>query len=429
MFRVKFSSSGSVIDRIAPGDRLPVFGVAIAIAALPLLKPKGPGHMAPVDVIIGAASRLVLVWAASVRTRVRVPYAVPVAVLIIGGAIGGIAGASPNRALVALFQDVFLLAWCAAIATVARTPGALRALLATWAWSSAVWASILVGAAAVHIRAISGIASADGGRARFTFDHPNLAASYFVVSLFVVVLARRPRNPVLRAGAILALLAAIVLAGSNAAFIGLGAGAVVAAAVGASRRFDPLAGVAVFAGACLAAVAMAHLVSISGTAAAVERSDNPYVRYGPARGDRSLRDRVDLFRTELALFQQEPLLGRGPSSTRDSLDELGQGRAKEAHNDYLASLVERGPIGAAGLIFLIVAVGVRLAGTGPRSLSPRWARAAPGSAALAGVAAVLIVSAATHEILHYRHVWALFGLLAALHAWGRSPEPVEGGRA
>jgi hypothetical protein len=223
MLRIKHGSSGP-IERVAPGDRLALFGVAAGIAALPFLSPKGPGHTAPVDVIIGAVSLLALVWAASVRARVRVPYAVPVAVIIIGGAIGGIVGNSPNRALVALFQDVFLLSWCAAIATVARTPAAMRALLATWAWSSTAWAALLIGATAAHVRFISGIEGINGGRARFTFDHPNLAASYFVVSLFVVVLARRPRNPILRAGAILALLAAIVLAGSNAAFIGLAVG-------------------------------------------------------------------------------------------------------------------------------------------------------------------------------------------------------------
>jgi hypothetical protein len=40
---------------------------------------------------------------------------------------------------------------------------------------------------------------------------------------------------------------------------------------------------------------------------------------------------------------------------------------------------------------------------------------APLLAAVAGTFAVGTV----YEVLHIRHVWALFGIVAALHLWGR----------
>ena len=31
----------------------------------------------------------------------------------------------------------------------------------------------------------------------------------------------------------------------------------------------------------------------------------------------------------------------------------------------------------------------------------------------------MAVAAFTHEVLHYRHLWALLGILAAIHLFGR----------
>jgi hypothetical protein len=35
----------------------------------------------------------------------------------------------------------------------------------------------------------------------------------------------------------------------------------------------------------------------------------------------------------------------------------------------------------------------------------------------------MAVSAFTHEVLHYRHFWALLGILAAIYLFGREGEP------
>ena len=55
----------------------------------------------------------------------------------------------------------------------------------------------------------------------------------------------------------------------------------------------------------------------------------------------------------------DTVLGYGPSNTESTLRASGAAYVKEAHDDYLATLLERGVIGGLALILLIVAVGVR----------------------------------------------------------------------
>jgi len=408
------------VERVERGDRLPVVAVAIAIAGLPLLLPKGPGHSAPADVLIGAAVMVVLLWAASVRARVRLPYAAPVAVLVIAGALGGLAGDQPSLAATALGQDLFMLAWCAAIVTLARTPAALGAMLSVWAWSAIAWSAILIGAVATGHRALAGVGAQGVGRARFMFDNPNLAGSYFAVSLFVVLLAGRPRNKAARGGAVFLVFAAVVLTGSNAALLGIAVGGLVSITVAVARRVDLVAGVAILLILVVAGAAGWYALARAGAASDVHKSQNRFLRYSIARGDRSLNAREDLFKEELDLFRSRPLSGNGPNSTRDVLSATPTAKAKQAHSDYLATLVERGPLGAVALVALIAAVAIRLTGTAPGALKPGFARVAPGTAALVGAAVLIAVSAITHEVLHYRHVWALFGILAAIHSSGRA---------
>ncbi len=414
------ASFGRTRERVARDDTLPVIAVGAAIAGLPLLLPKGPGNSAPADLLIGGAVLVVLVWAASVRARVRLPYVTPVAVFMIAGAIGGLAGGQASHAVTALGQDLFMLAWCAAIVTLARTPETLGSILSVWAWSAIVWATILVGAVATGQRALAGLGAHGGGRARLMFDHPNLAGSYFAVSLFVVLLAGRPRRKAARGGAVLLLFAAIVLTGSNAALLGIAVGGLISIAVASARRVDFVAGVAILIVLVTAAGAGWIVLSRAGVTNSVDQSQNRFLRYSVARSDRSLNARHDLFKEELDLFRPRALTGIGPASTRDDLSADPTTKAKEAHSDYLAALVERGPLGAVALVALIGAVAIRLVGIAPAALKPRYASVAGGTAALVGATVVVAVGALTHEVLHYRHAWALFGILAAIHYGGRA---------
>ena len=47
---------------------------------------------------------------------------------------------------------------------------------------------------------------------------------------------------------------------------------------------------------------------------------------------------------------------------------------------------------------------------------------------LGAAAGAVLLSALFYEVLHFRHVWALFGLIAAVELWGRRDAPRRGCR-
>ncbi|TML88519.1 MAG: hypothetical protein E6G06_15990 [Actinobacteria bacterium] len=416
--RVFHSPAGFVHRR----DRLMVGTVAAGVALLPLLRPKGPGHMAPADVVMAAALVVTLLWASATRERLRVPYVVPVGGLVITGCVAAMFSISPSAGALAVGQDVFLLAWCAAVVNACRTPAGLSVILRTWAWSAVGWATLLLGAVATHHRALAGINPTTGGRAELNFDNPNMAANYFFISLFILIAARCPTNRRLRVGAGLMIFGALVLTGSNAALLGLPLAGLAAGFVVIRRRADSVV--------ALAVVLMVLVVGGAGGlllkqrfAPNVQHSQNSLLRYSVARSSRSATKRQSLFKSEFQLFLTGSLLGRGPGTTILTLGADAAATVKTAHDDYLATLVERGALGEVALLLLIGAVAVRAASIDPRRLSNEVRLVIPETAPLIGALVAMAVTAGTHEVLHYRHLWVLLGIVAALYtvADKRSP--------
>src|SRR5205814_1746567 len=92
---------------------------------------------------------------------------------------------------------------------------------------------------------------------------------------------------------------------------------------------------------------------------------------------------------------------------------------KEAHNDYIASLVERGVLGVLGLFALIASIAFRAAGAWRSDLLPPGFREViPRPAFFAAGLTVLLVFSLFHEVLHDRAAWTYLGLLGAI-----SPSP------
>src|SRR4029077_3319982 len=126
-----------------------------------------------------------------------------------------LAGPLPDNGLLAIVQDLVLLAWCGVIANVARSPPAFRWLLRAWIWSAFGWAVVLAGAVATGNLALAGITDRTGVRASLTFGDPNYAANYFFVALMMVMATQTPRRRGLRAVVFIALLVGLGLTGSN----------------------------------------------------------------------------------------------------------------------------------------------------------------------------------------------------------------------
>ena len=400
--------------------------MGLAIVAFPVLKPQLPGHVAPEDLLMALSILAVLMWAGTDRIPIHVPYAVPMGILAVTGLLAAQFSIAPALGVLAVFQEAFLLAWAAALVTFARTPRNLSMILSVWAWSATAWATLLVVAVNTHQWWAVGAHSANGARAQLWFDNPNMAGNYFLVSLFVVILGKHPRRPLMRVLSFGLLTAAIVYTGSNAALLSLALGLVVTLVITIWRRVDLLNALAV---ASLAAVLMwgFTLYAVdSNLPQTLTNSSNEIVARSVARTPKSVEGRTTLFAAGMQLYRTGSLLGRGPASTRTTLDQsFTTSKIKEAHNDYLATLVERGPLGVIGLLILAAGIGMRAFAVSLRPLKVPFARVLMRPSALAGIVVVLAFTAVTHEVLHYRHAWALFGVIAALYLYGlrhREPE-------
>ena len=390
-----------------------VVGLGLCIALAPLVSPKGPGNGGPIDLFVAIGVTTALLWAVRRRARLQFPYLIPVTVFVVVGLLSALTSAVAFRGGTAAAQEGFLFLWCASLATVCRTPRALGVLLRTWAVSVTVWGAALILGVVAGIPFLSGTKHA-GTRARLFFDHPNMAGNFFMIGLFLVVASGYPRRRSLRYACCVVLLVATFLTGSNAAMLSLVGGGVVAVFLHLKTTRGLVPATAVAAGVLLGLGAGAAYV-VPPLVAAAEQSHDPLLRYTVGRSPESADKRGDIFADQLALYERGDLLGIGPAATKHELGSSFAGVAKEAHNDYLATLVERGPVGVLAVAGLMAAVIARIAGIMRRRLTPYLAAAVPVPAALGGACAAFALTALTHEVLHYRWFWTLLGLVAAVH--------------
>jgi O-antigen ligase len=398
-----------------------------AIALTPLVSPKSIFHGAPIDLLMAAAIFAVFVWALRTRAALRVPYVFPTTALILLGLLAALISASPMGGVRAGVQEVFLFCWCAALATLCRTPRSLGILLRVWALSAAAWAVVLIVAVIAHVPAISGAAGGVGTRARLFFDHPNMAGNYFMIAIFIALASGYPRRILLRSGICLVLVVAMFFTGSNAALLSLVGGGVVALFLHLRARKGIIRATAVVA-MVVAVLGIGWFQVATPLVEAAQQSDNPLLRYSVGRGERSAEARGSLFASQFEIFEQGNWLGIGPAGTRAALGDAAAATVKEAHNDYLATLNERGVLGALALVGLIGAVTARAVRVTKRPPPDRIAAAVPHPAALVGACAAFALTAVTHEVLHYRWLWSLFAMLAALYVLMQS-EPSDAGAA
>jgi hypothetical protein len=405
--------------RTADAFGLAVGSVATVIALLPLLRPAGPANTAPLDLFIGFAVCCCLFWAASSGIRIRFVYAIPIALFVVGGLLGALVGPVPTRGLVAVLQDLWLFAWCLCVVNVCRTPSALRLILRTWFWASMVWAVLLLTGELVGITYLSGLQSNEGGRTSLTFGDANYSAHYFFLSMMIIAATRYPRR---RSGRFLAyalLLPPWALSGSNSGIVELSLAIVVIALLAVYRRSGPVPAVALACLLLIVGAALVPRVPLARIQNAAHNSQYGIFRDWVGRSQRTAGQRKELLHESIWLFKRGSPAGEGPTSTIQRLSATEAPFAREAHNDYLAALTERGIVGALGLFMLVGTVFVRSASLATGLLSPRFSAVVPRAAPIFAAVLGTFVLGTVYEVLHARHVWALFGIVAALSLWGR----------
>lgn len=398
-----------------PAHRLATWAVTASIIGVPLLQPGGPGNSAPTDVLILASLVGALLWATADRVRLRAPYLVSVGLFATFGLVSALLGRWTSYGGVLVLSDLYLYVWCLAIVNVACTPGALRTVLRGWSLSAAVWASVLVFGALSGQAALAGL-SFGGTRAALTFSHPNQAGSYFLLS-FWIVLATPFSTTFRKTIAAGLVLAAMLFTGSMGSLTGFAAGVLVVTIAEAWRRRGAFAAVAV---PIALAFTVGTLVVAAQQADVLERAQQSDVRLihdSIGRSDRSSSGRLIRFAELWSERGGISPLGIGPGATKMYLEEHQATEAKEAHSDYIATLVERGIPGALALVLLLGVIAVQSASLVRHRIKEAFRSSIGWSVPLAAAAAGLAVNGLTHEILHYRQTWGFIGVLGAAYVF------------
>ena len=246
-----------------------------------------------------------------------------------------------------------------------------------------------------------------------------MAATFFFIGLMLVWASKWPRNALLRRLGYFAILWALLLTGSNGGVLVTFAGVGIAVVAGMWRRWGPLVAISAGTAALFAGVSLVMFVDTASLQRWAQTSDSQVIRDGLGRSSSSADDRQVLFGESMALYEAGGILGRGPRSTKHVLAQEQAHRIKEAHNDYAAALVERGILGAIALSLLVGSVMIRSASIATRPTKSAYEEAVPRPQALLGAVAGCLVAGMFYEVLHFRHVWALFGVVGAMHLWGR----------
>jgi hypothetical protein len=397
------------------GAGLAKTGIVLGIATLPILRPSFLRNVAPADLGIMLGIGLVLLWAGSIRQRLRLPFAAGVGLMVIAGTLSALFGELPWLGALTVAQDLYLLAWAAVLANFGRTAAGSGFLVNTWCVSAGIWA---VGLLAVFgPSAVSGL---DSNRAGFTFAEENGAGLYFAMSLLVILAARRPRRWRWRGPAIGCLLVALLLTGSLGAISGLLAGLAVALVLEVRARRGPDTAIAFSLAVVLAMGSVALLVQREDLIASANHSSNALIRNSLGRSAQSKTEREVIAKQTYGLWQTAGFLGRGPVSTQYTLIKQQAAYPKEAHNDWVAAMVERGVLGFTGLLLLVLEIVLlAFAVWNPDRLTPGFRAALPAPAYLVGALVTAAMYSLTHEELHERTLWTLLGLVAAFGLWGR----------
>jgi cell division protein FtsW (lipid II flippase) len=404
--------------------RLTVVAISVAVVALPLLRPSGPGNTGAVDLALLGAVLAAAMWASARSHVIRLPYAIPVGLTMVAGALAAtLADTGVNgrgEGLIALAQDMFVLVWAGAIATVGQDRQLLDVICRAWAYSAVAWAAVLIIADLTGQNWLSGVSGADGIRASLTLGDPNLAADYFICGLLVIRATRRPRATGWRWFACALVVTAVVLTLSNGGMLALIAATTAGWVFGLARRRGLLvAGAAAALLAIVGTVAFAT-INLQDVIVSAEQA-SPLARDSIGREAESGGSRSTLTEeTARMWFTGQDVLGLGPGNTQQTLRSRQAPYVKEAHNDYLAAILERGVLGGLALVALAVAVAVRARRIArPGGVDPPFLEVVPRPELLAAAIVAIAVSALFYEVLHFRHVWALLGLVAALELSGR----------
>ena len=392
-----------------------------AAMLLPFARPAGPGGLSVLDVLNAVALAVFLGAALRRRAHVRFLFALPMLVIFTRSLLAVTNAVSVSASCVSMLVDAYLYLWVVILVALLSRRGDLAGVRVAWlAAASAVALGSLAAAFAARQLSLWNLLTARGPRLSGAFPNANMFADYLVFSVFIALgLIGR-----VRAGILLASLGLLGLAllstKSNGGMVSLSAGLAVwfpARAWYGGLEGSRLAGRVALALAPLLLAGL--LISESGPGSSLVRRVQEHSFL--ARISHSSASRRDIWRPLERSYVKSPL-GLGPGNSAFQKVEIGERErpdsflSKEAHNDYLAYAVERGPIALLAMLAWTGQVfGMALAARVRPGRQPADARR---DAALLASFLGALVATSLHsmviEKLHFRHVWLFLGLVCAV---------------
>jgi len=316
----------------------------------------------------------------------------PFLVLLLGSLLSMFESPNLDLNILTIVQEVYLALFFIVLYNVLESERDAATLVRFWMVFAAIQGVFILG----------DLANLFSGRAQGTFDNPNMAASYVGISMFLALHPACGFPWPLRAGYIL-LMAGALFATKSLSGV---AGAIIATVVAYTLYWFRAAGGRRARNLAVALV----VVLLAGLAFAQVMGVHNFLDRGPKSAD----SREQIWKAGLNSFLRSPLgMGVGPGGFVEggyvSGGVWGEGRHISLHSDYLSFLTERGIIGFLGLLALLGSLGLMV-----------WrAVLAHGSRneflwrlALWAAFCFIAIDALGHEVLHYRHVWVIFALIA-----------------
>jgi O-antigen ligase len=391
----------------------------LTIVLVPVVVPTGPAESAIVDVVSAIA---LPIFAASVAVRRRpitVPFLLPVFLMSVGSLIATLNALSPSDAYLAMAQDLYLFAWFIMLVNLLRDGRDLTTFRVMWMWTANAIAlyGIFVVMTQGHSHLLD-LLRPRGARAISTFYDPNMCANYLVLSLWIVFGLGEEIGRLVRWGSIGLLLLGIVATKSNGGFTALGVGfGVWLLARAWTTRISP-AGLAALA-LLGASLVLGGLWVVRGMGVGEAQLGQVAENSSLGRSGHSSEGRFQIWGQLLKRYARTPA-GIGPGNSQNvplSAEERERPHSymsKEAHNDYLAYLIERGPLALLGLLLLKVGAFRRVILWWRRRQRQGYVTGGVLVASSLAAMSSMAVHSLTLETLHFRHEWLFLAMVCAL---------------
>ena len=386
--------------------------LVVAAALTPFVGGIGGSPLAWPDLFNLAA---LLVFGAVVlarRVALETPLRLPVLLAATGSVLAIAWAVSVRASALALAQDAYLYLWAVALIALLRRRGEMLA-----ARRAAAAAAVLVALACLAEswthgeRSPAALLAPTGHRSSASFGNANLCADFLLLGVFTLLGLERRLPRALAGVALVLLVAGMLTTKSNGALFALATGLVARALARAHARGVParrlVGACALAAAAVLVPAWLVHETGLGGDGLEAIRERTLFARVAHSSESRGrIWERLE------RRVAEHPLgIGPGNSSATDveigERERKGTLQSKEAHSDYLAYAVERGPLGFAGLLAGLAVLGARVL-RGRRALDARAGdprRGVAAHAACVGALAAMLVQSTVIEQLHFRHVW------------------------